>query len=183
MMTQHFGFSIVTAPLAAVDRRSLSQAWYSALRLAREPQARVESARTTATNVSRDLAKRHPAPRDGSRTIGGGQATSPRHLLRRAEVLTYAGPDRRADRSALARKIERAFLDPRREVRQATFALEGSAARVHIALHTSGDHVRLCAVCPPSLRRVVGDALAQARFALSTRGIDLTIDTREASAC
>jgi hypothetical protein len=35
MITQQLGYSILTAPLAAIDRRALSQAWYSALHLAR----------------------------------------------------------------------------------------------------------------------------------------------------
>src|SRR6202034_3463065 len=34
MMTQQLEVSILAAPLAAIDRRALSQAWYSALHLA-----------------------------------------------------------------------------------------------------------------------------------------------------
>ena len=44
MMTQQLEVSILAAPLAAIDRRVLSQAWYSALRLARDD---AEAARRT----------------------------------------------------------------------------------------------------------------------------------------
>jgi hypothetical protein len=41
MMTQQLEVSILAAPLAAIDRRALSQAWYSALHLARPDRSPV----------------------------------------------------------------------------------------------------------------------------------------------
>ena len=43
MMTQQLEVSILAAPLAAIDRRALSQAWYSALHLARSDRSLVPS--------------------------------------------------------------------------------------------------------------------------------------------
>ena len=84
------------------------------------------------------------------------------------------GPlERRNVRSALARKIERTFLDPRTQAQRATFAVGNGAERVHVSLQTTGDRVRLVAVCAPSARPAVARALAQARFALAARGIEV----------
>jgi len=82
-------------------------------------------------------------------------------------------PERRAGRSPLARRIERTFLDPARPVRRATFTLEGTRARVHVALQSRASGVRLVAVCPAASRAGVARALDQARYALATRGIAL----------
>ncbi|HEY1429269.1 MAG TPA: hypothetical protein VGF18_06830, partial [Candidatus Tumulicola sp.] len=47
-MTEQLRVSIVAAPLAAIDPRALSQAWYSALHLARESRAPLAGAKRVA---------------------------------------------------------------------------------------------------------------------------------------
>ena len=177
MMTQQTSFSILTAPLA-VDRRALSQAWYSALHLANKQQPASPSARKlpeisfhdrTTRNVVREQARERG-------TISDVRALPSRRGGERVVEIA----DRRANRSPLARKIERAFLNPRRPVSRATFAVEGTHARVHISLQTIGNRVRVVAVCPTNARAAVADALAQVRFALAARGINVTIEGHDA---
>jgi hypothetical protein len=91
--------------------------------------------------------------------------------------------DRRSPRSPLARRIERCFLDPVRRIRRASFTLEGTNARVHIALQHGAGRMRLVAVCPPHARSRVAGALDQARYALAARGIALAVEIRGASVC
>lgn len=175
MMTQQPGFSILSAPLAAVDRRALSQAWYSALHLAREGRtaapvrpAATQSACAVPPREHRASAIRTERPRNDN-----AHAT---HASRRSSF-DGAGvsADRRGVRSALARKIEHTFLDPTRHVARTTFSVDGTRERVHVSLQTTGNRVRLVAVCSPSLRAAVAEALAQARYALAARGIEVAI--------
>jgi hypothetical protein len=173
MTTQQLGYSILTAPLAAIDRRSLSQAWYSALHLAHN---------VTGTTM------REPANASKGECLGtarrpdreAGRARDPlgttRALRASGTTRTLAGPvDRRAGRLPLARRIEWTFLDPARKIRRATFTLDGTNARVHVALQTGASGMRLVAVCPPALRAGVARALDQARYALAVRGITLSV--------
>lgn len=88
--------------------------------------------------------------------------------------------ERRAPRSPLARKIERAFLKPHSGVRKGSFTFEGEHGRVHVVLHSRGTQLKLVAICPPKARSHVCAALAQARYALALRGIDLDADARSA---
>ncbi len=182
MMTEQLGISILCAPVAAMDRRALSQAWYSALHLADcAPRA------TRAPSQGRTAA----VPQ-GCEPLAHGDAAEhskqPVRMMRAIPELERAGrilgdpPERRASRSSLARRIERAFLRPASDVKHATFRIEGTRARVHVALQTSGNRVRLVAVCRQELQARVRAALAQARFALASRGIVLDIET-EGAAC
>jgi len=183
-MTQQVGFSVLTAPLAAIDRRALSQAWYSALHLAHdrasELPAQMKSSLTHAAIVPKTPEPQgiHARARSAEMTTrNNGSAERPR----RSDV--WAALDRRARRSTLARKIEQTFLNPSGNVRRATFWIDGTQARVHVTLQTSKGRARLVAVCPPAVRASVAQALAQARYALSARGIDLTIETADSAAC
>ncbi|MGA8534787.1 MAG: hypothetical protein WB615_11805, partial [Candidatus Tumulicola sp.] len=73
-------------------------------------------------------------------------------------------------RSALARKIESVALDPRPRVERSTFTIGRGGPRVHVVLQSNGGIVRLIAICRPAYREMVARALAQARFALASRG-------------
>jgi hypothetical protein len=177
MMTQQLSFSILTAPLAAIDRRALSQAWYSALRLAQAPHAQ-----TTLANVGAEVAGSERSRYVGQ--LGGREIVEPRDANARSQPATSnpriaAAPDRRAARSVLARRIERTFLNPISRPRRATFTIDGTAARVHVALQTTPAGMRIVAVCPASIRARVSRALDQARYALAARGIALHTDVRE----
>jgi len=173
MMTQQVGFSILTAPLAAIDRRSLSQAWYSALHLetrhapAPGPEARRDPSAPCAPRGRLPQSSAPAGPR-------AAMVSAPR--APRAEMKRSAPDERRAVRSPLARRIERTFLDPARRVSRATFSVEGTRARVHVTLQSRVAGLRLVAVCPLGVRAQVSRALDQARYALALRGIALQID-------
>ena len=82
-------------------------------------------------------------------------------------------------RSPLARRIESVFLDPARRSERASFTIEGSRARIHVALQSSPAGLRLVAVCAPEVRPQVAKALDQVRYALAVRGIALRTDVAE----
>lgn len=176
MTTQQLGFSVLSAPLASLDRRALSQAWYSALHFA-SSQARETFVKLDPAAMERTAAKSGPA----------NEAPAQRNV-RAALVPRSAAPprsgaienDRRLVRSPLARKIERAFLHPNRRLQRATFSIGTDASRVHVSLQQSGNGLRLVAVCAPPHRTEVARALEQARYALATRGIALGVVISEA---
>jgi hypothetical protein len=177
-MTQQLGFSILSAPLAAIDRRTLSQAWYSALHLAREAQHQPPA--TSVRNESPAQAQVTPraaASRECARTAKVADAT--RAGRPGSKSTSTATPERRAERSSLARRIERIFLHPIARPKRATFTIDGTAARVHVALQTTPAGVRIIAVCPASIQSRVARALDEARYALAARGIALHADLSE----
>lgn len=179
MMTQQLKISVLSAPLAAIDRRALSQAWYSALHVNR---SRIEPATGTTQNVpgipprAAAVPARRPATQHSMQNVPT--------VFRPAQ--TFVKPDatvqaeRRTTRSALARKIEECFLNPRTRARRATFTIDGTQSRVAVSLQTSGSRVTLVAVCAPTARKAVAKALQEARFALARYGIDLSLETRDA---
>lgn len=174
-ITEHLEFSVLSAPIAALDRRALSQAWYSALYGAAAPVR--PNARAPKTSA---CAKPVRAPAQGS----SGEQTA---HVKNAASRSAAGRqtpvrglefERRAPRSALARKIERTFLHPRACTRKAAFTIDGAGARVQILLQSSGGKLKLVAICPPKAEAHVAEALAQARYALALRGIAVSAETR-----
>jgi hypothetical protein len=178
MTTQQLGFSILTAPLAAIDRRSLSQAWYSALHLAHASPARSSCGFTRSKQSTIES-----EPLRGSATskvVRRGESAAPVVRSGHATSRIAQGSERRAERSPLARRIERTFLDPVRPSKRATFTIDGTRARVHVALQATVAGVRLVAVCPAAVRSGVARALDEARYALALRGIALRIDVNEA---
>jgi hypothetical protein len=180
-ITEQLQFSVLTAPVASLDRRALSQAWYSAL-----------YGNGCAASTKKP-AQRAPQAGEQVRTPRGTPASTPAADVTRAPARSgpakspaqaEASPvDRRAPRSALARKIERAFLRPRSATHKTSFTVEGDQGRVHVLLQTRGSQLKLVAICPPRARAGVAAALAQARYALALRGIDVDAETRGASPC
>ena len=182
MMTQQLHVSILAAPLAAIDPRALSQAWYSALRLAHgvpaiSPTAgRCVTAARPRASISTDAlgeCDRQPAvvALRGARSVRGElRAAAPEHVKRRTA------------RTPLARRIERTFAASTPPHR-ATFSIEHGAARVHVILQTSGERCALVALCRPELETVVSRALAQAGRALAARGIAIEIQARGVARC
>ncbi|MBV8333038.1 MAG: hypothetical protein JO192_09910 [Candidatus Eremiobacteraeota bacterium] len=166
MMTQALEISVLSAPLAAIDRRALSQAWYSALHVARSGRSRGEPIRKRAAQTpSKARTARPPAQHE------------PRAIASRRRGATSAAKDgrrfgfaaeRRAVPSRLSRDIERALFAPRAR-NQAIVMVDGRRVCVSIAAGASG--VRIVAVCRPAIRDAVARALAQARFALAARCI------------
>ncbi len=184
MMTQQLQVSILAAPLAAIDRRVLSQAWYSGLRLVRQtqqlcaiaPSARLpisgrvraheQNVQPTTRRVDVEIRRRHvgrakPAPTRGD------------------EAKIIAQPLRRP----LAQRIEHVLGRPSSHPKRATFSMGRGNARVHIIVQTKGERTTLLAICRPEMRAVVARALTQARFALGSRGIGIELRASEVFPC
>jgi hypothetical protein len=103
--------------------------------------------------------------------------------VRNGKVACAGQVERRAPRSALARKIERTFLHPCAVTRKASFAIDGAQGRVQVLLQRQGSRIKLVAICPVKARAEVATALAQARYALALRGIELDAQMRGEAAC
>lgn len=179
MMTEQLGFSVLTAPLAAIDRRALSQAWLSALHEASPAAGRSKAhgSATMAQAQTNAAVKPEAAPPQAKRPALHGAVAKTVDRRDRVRAEGTAPTDRRAARSRLARDIERTFLKPTAQIQRASFEVQGNA-RVHITLQTEGNRVRLIALCQPSQRAGVAEALAQARFALAGRGYDISLQVR-----
>lgn len=180
-ITEQLQFSVLTAPVATLDRRTLSQAWYSALYGSGKAQTAAAKRLMPASRATATAPSLHAPAASQTREF-------PTHALqtnasRKFDRTDEAQLDRRAPRSPLARKIERAFLRPRRAEQKNAFTVEGEHGRVHVLLQSRGTQLRLVAICPPKARAQVAAALAQARYALALRGIDLDTDTRGAQQC
>lgn len=175
-MTQQLRAGILSAPLAAIDRRALSQAWYCALGYARDRAPGVRQSRSTVIARAPEAAAHEP----------GGRAICVRTLppaacarlaasgATRDRIATAVSPDRRVPSSRLARAIERRFAQTPSPPARATFALDGG--RVHVILRSRGGDVRLIALCVPAARATVARALEEARYALAARGIALGVE-------
>lgn len=175
MMTQQLGFSVLTAPIAAIDRRALSQAWFSALHLAKDAPKR-ETPSSAAFALERRCA--HDANVQVERRASATRQVPSMQVHREIKSAKREAPalDRRSFRSPLARKIEYAFLRPNVPATRAAFTIDGTQARVHVTMQRTRSGLQLVAVCPPHARERVARALEQARYALAERGI--SIDAR-----
>ena len=166
MMTQQLQTCIVTAPFVQVDRGALSQAWYSALHLARRralqalPPAHPKSLPAPARRAALAVAERLR----GDRAVAS--ASSPRRSTPQRSRALLSPNDRRALPASLARRIARAFFAPRSLPMRSTLTLGRGEGRVHVILQNSGGRMRLIAICRPADREVVIRALAQARLEL-----------------
>ena len=176
--TKSFGFDVLTAPIAQVDRRGLSQAWYSALHLAGSAQpAAQRGTRSTPQPVLATVLQR-PASHPGSPQRA---STSPVRTrgARSSQIHAETTVERRAPRNALARKIAQAFSQPRRSNGHASFVLDDVGGRVHVTIRTDGSSVRLIAICAPRAGAQVARALDDARYALAKRAMHVDARLRE----
>ena len=181
MMTQQLEVSILAAPLAAIDRRALSQAWYSALRLARPDRAVFPSREGRPCAVEGDA---EAAPRRETRSLSappGGTRMAPSMQTKPSKIAAQPSPPRiPADQDAvpLSLRIERRFAYSATQIKRATFSMGRGEARVHVILQTNGNVATLVALCRPQMRTVVARALAHARFALAARGFAFDLEMR-----
>jgi hypothetical protein len=178
MMTHELEVSILAAPLAQMDRRALSQAWYTALRLA--PNAAIAPQQAARGDAARVLGA-------SRRFVENRKSTGPANVA--AAPARFCVPSRgsigcvevhgvgRSRRLPLAERIARVFAGSPTCVKRATFSLGRGNARVHVILQTIGERPTLLALCRPELRTIVGRALAQARLALARRGIGVELYT------
>jgi hypothetical protein len=179
MMTHELEVSILAAPLAQMDRRALSQAWYTALRLAPQttsaprPATLAQSGPLTGTAHSL-VTNQRTARRPNAFSPAATFSSSRRGATGFGEV---QGPARPARGGTLAERIERTFAGSPLPAKRATFSLGRGNARIHIILQTIAERPTLVALCRPELRTVVGRALAQARLGLARRGIGVELCT------
>jgi hypothetical protein len=177
-MQQIDRIDVLTTQLAETDRRALSQAWYSALRLAERPAlaSRCTAARRAAAAPA---VARQPAPRRAPLRAAGaahGAAARDRPAVRDREgshraVVAASQPQRRVPKTALTWRLERALIRHAPRAAATSFALRAGVGRVHLLVRSDGTRTRVVAVCSPSVREQVERALAQARFALAGRGV------------
>ncbi len=176
MMTEQLEVSILAAPLAAIDRRVLSQAWYAALRLGRQalpPSAAISS-------VPRPAPSRAPMRGVRSQRPLSAVTLAPRTSVLRSQTTKEArigevvewkrSSVARAPHPRLAGCVEKPSGDGR--CRRATFSVGRGGARILVAMQTRGNRTTLVAFCRPDLSAAVRRALAQVRVALQAHGID-----------
>ena len=175
-MTQQLEVSILAAPLAAIDRRSLSQAWYSALGLARE-KAVPGTLRRTGSPAGAGVTVRQPQGElgaiDAARARGRASKADIERFASAGITQSDAARQRSLRPAPLARAIEAAFANPRSRARRATFSLHPGGARIVVMLQTNGVRTTLVALCRPEMRAIVSRALGEARLALSARGLEV----------
>ncbi|MHB8463162.1 MAG: hypothetical protein ACYDA1_11000, partial [Vulcanimicrobiaceae bacterium] len=177
--TQQLTMSVLTAPLAQIDRRTLSQAWYSALQLARPHHASAASLDATPRKFDANAMHLDRADCDA----GHSHRSLPASRTSHTGHAVYGSPsqDRRAARSSLARRIERQFLHPMKRPTSATVRFaDGSRCRVNL-LQRDG-LVHLIVVAPARHANVLRQALDQTRFALARSGVRIACEVRESEA-
>jgi len=170
MQTTTGGVAVVTTTLAQTDRRALSQAWYSALHLAETAKPHTgTSARGPSPAERNDARVASPHPIAGPRVSSDACRVVRRFAAPRAPGIA---PERRLPPGGLGRRIAKLVARPALApdaARAQTVSVRG--ARVHVIVRTQGNATRIVALCPPPLEARVARALAQARFALATRGV------------
>lgn len=161
--THRLEFDVLTAPLAEIDRRTLSQAWYSALDLAAAPSA-VPGSRKRATGAPTPAPAAIASPADRSSRVTVSNARIPAA----AHTREPAGSafERRSPRSELARRIERVVVRPLPAARGVSFALRGPHGRVQILVRSVAGRTHLVAICAQEARADVARALDHVRYAL-----------------
>jgi hypothetical protein len=174
-MLQPAPLAVVSTQLALTDRRALSQAWYSALRLAAPQRDGTLAHRRAPTVAPRRALGRLTAPLTHALAFGTGEPPVARARLLQP-VRPGSAAERRAPPSELARRIRRALA--RRVLRglPASFAVRAGNGRVQLLVRRDGTCTRVVAVCPAPLRARVERALAQARFALAAHGVRCETD-------
>ncbi|MGC1380671.1 MAG: hypothetical protein WA814_06560 [Candidatus Baltobacteraceae bacterium] len=182
MRTQQLGISILAAPLASIDRRALSQAWYTALHLARAPQPSAIACRACVNGGSPLRAVSGAPARLVSRPLEPVRV----RVFERREAAILAERDARGalrPSSTLARRIETTLFGTSARASRATFSVGEECARVHVMLASRGNTVTLIALCRPQMRDVVARALTQVRTALVARGIGIGLEMRGSFRC
>lgn len=169
-MTTASGVAVVATQVARTDRRALSEAWYSALHLARGEQARplMPARRAVGTAIVHRPARALAPPHGEARPVT--QAQHPR-ASRVATVRADGQTERRRPACAAARRIERAVTELATQRNgHAAQTIEIDGGRVRVLVRVDRGTTRIIAVCSAPLREPVERALAQARFALAGGG-------------
>ncbi len=175
MTTATRSVAVVATRLPDIDRRALSQAWYSALHLPASPGGGASPIRFTASST---LAGAAHASRPAQTPALSACSSAPTPKTR--AVPAAPGPgivERRGPAGDLARRIERAILrhSGSRPLQAATISVSAGDGRVALLVRTDGATTRIVALCAPHLRDRVDRALAHARFGLAASGLRLEV--------
>lgn len=183
MTTASEGVAVIATQLAQTDRRALSEAWYSALHLAREAApAHAAPAHGAAPAAPLPAAPRSSRSQDAALPLASARTQSdslssraerPRARSRGTATTTPSEPtERRRPPSEVTKRIERAVatLGVRRPL-PAAHTVDIAGGRVRLLVHSDGRKMRIVALCSPTLRDQVERALARARFTLAAGGI------------
>jgi hypothetical protein len=181
MMTDRLRVSVVAAPMAAIDPRALSQAWYSALHLARERTTQTPQSRVTSRQPQRPgatLAKTEVASREAhsamlrcvERTGSAIRCVTNEPLMHRT-------------RATLTRRIEFALAKQSAPPARAAFVVVDGSKRALVVLQTRGATTHVVAICAPAHRQAITLALSQVRAALAARGIAFRSRIEANAAC
>jgi len=167
------GIAVLRTRLPYVDRRSLSEAWFSALHLASgaAPDAVRRAYRAPASGAPGLQHARIPA------TPGEGASARPATAFARryAAVLRwYEGCDalpRSVDGPDALPAVRRATIRARSyPARQTSLTVGVDGSRVQLLLRRDGNVLHVIALCRPDVAAVVGHALARADAHLRARG-------------
>jgi hypothetical protein len=161
--------AVVATRLPLIDRRALSQAWFSALHVAAgapstRPKPRSVAPPTRASAAGPARAAHAPRPAHAPPSSSGPHAA-------RSLPVAFAGSDRRRPVDPAAHKIGRALA--RHAVptpTPTTLAIDLGGGRVQLLVRTVGGTTRIVALCAPQVRERVDRALAAARFMLAAHG-------------
>jgi len=173
MTTATRSVAVVATRLPNIDRRALSQAWFSALHLA-QPPCGGAPARGMATTSPCGVAVPLAAPSRAAADVRPKTAAcaSRRPAYAQKTPIGSALAERRGPAGELARRIERAIVrhGAVRPLHTAAIAINAGDGRVQLLVRTDGATTRIIALCAPHLRERVDRALAHARFALAAAG-------------
>jgi hypothetical protein len=162
--------AVIAAQVAYTDRRALSEAWYSALHLARE----VAPLRAPATRI---VAPPAPFPQAGRAFAAAGRdeqtpPATPQRAVRAAAPRGDGSSERRRPACEAERRIGRALATLAARPRAAAAqTVELAGGRVRLLVRSDGRTTRIVALCSAALREPVQRAVASARFALAGAGI------------
>jgi hypothetical protein len=181
MMTDRLRVSVVAAPLAAIDPRALSQAWYSALHLARERSAQTPQSR--ATSREPQLPHAPPLKTEAASREPHGAMLPCRERAGSAVRCVTSEPLVHRTRATFTRRIEFALTRRSGPPARAAFVVVDGSKRALIVLQTRGATTHVVAICAPAHRQAIALALSQARAALAARGIAFRSRIEANAAC
>jgi hypothetical protein len=170
-MTSSDGVAVIATQIAQTDRRALSEAWYSALHLARAVAPRPQRPLRAAAAAS--PANAPLRPRAGAATASTPASLAPfARGTRGADPRRAEADERRRAPSETERRVGRAIAALARRPRApVAHTVDVAGGRVRLLVQSDGRTTRIVALCSAALREPVGRAVASARFALAGAGV------------
>lgn len=175
--------AVVKMRLPYTDRRSLSQAWFSALHIAedRPPPSRCSGRRHLLPFLGRPAAAQRGV--SASPSVGGTSSNGARNdaPVRRANILGSETPQQgaRVERPRVAVRTSPAHVRSYPPF-QSSLTVGVGGARVQLVLRRDGETLHVVALCAPRNVDLVRRALACAQAHLRARGDVLRAVVREA---